>query len=289
MHKYMRAIGFSKDLSRDEQKSLFELILKNPDDVVVWNKRNGVAMSEIEKDVAYNIGVSLRGEGIVGEDFVPEYFFPYIKGTGIKVFNNITVERHAEKESYAGVCEDEHMHLGIIFYLQNAFEYLGSENESVRKKMFNSVSFSGLCVSGKVIMPVAENIKIDNNALAKVKTEMIELAKGGDERVAEAMALEDINEYQQLSKRVMKEDIYSIVEQAFIPYGVECDNYMVIGEIINVTLSENYVTKEKLWVLKVRCRGYDIDICMNKEDLLGEPAVGRRFKGDIWLQGYIDK
>jgi hypothetical protein len=27
---------------------------------------------------------------------------------------------------------------------------------------------------------------------------------------------------------------------------------------------------------------------MNKKDLLGEPAVGRRFKGNIWLQGMID-
>ncbi|MEE1517216.1 MAG: DUF3881 family protein, partial [Lachnospiraceae bacterium] len=30
------------------------------------------------------------------------------------------------------------------------------------------------------------------------------------------------------------------------------------------------------------------DVCINKKDLLGEPEVGRRFKGSIWVQGYIN-
>jgi len=28
--------------------------------------------------------------------------------------------------------------------------------------------------------------------------------------------------------------------------------------------------------------------CINKEDLMGEPGIGRRFKGNIWMQGSID-
>jgi hypothetical protein len=31
-----------------------------------------------------------------------------------------------------------------------------------------------------------------------------------------------------------------------------------------------------------------IDMCINSEDLLGEPAAGRRFRGNIWLQGQLD-
>ena len=30
------------------------------------------------------------------------------------------------------------------------------------------------------------------------------------------------------------------------------------------------------------------DICINYKDLLGEPEVGRRFKGNIWLQGHVN-
>jgi hypothetical protein len=29
-------------------------------------------------------------------------------------------------------------------------------------------------------------------------------------------------------------------------------------------------------------------IAINKADLLGEPAPGRRFKGQIWMQGIAD-
>lgn len=287
MHKYMRAIGFSKKLSRTEQEALFKLILKNPDSVEVWRKPDGTYLSEVEKDITANIGICLRGEGLLGDDFVPEYFFPYVKSLNIKHFNDISVERHADKESFAGICEDEFMHLSIIFYLQNAYQYMDYISETHRKDSFPAVCFSGLCVSGKILFPVCESMKVDNIALSRVKLEMMEQARSGDERAAEAMALDNINEYQQLSKRVMKEDIYSIVDQAFIPYGVECDNYMIIGEIKRVTSLENYVTKEKIWVLSVKCRSFLLEICINHKDLMGEPAVGRRFKGEIWLQGNI--
>lgn len=30
------------------------------------------------------------------------------------------------------------------------------------------------------------------------------------------------------------------------------------------------------------------DVCINIIDLFGEPQVGRRFKGVIWLQGFIN-
>ena len=36
------------------------------------------------------------------------------------------------------------------------------------------------------------------------------------------------------------------------------------------------------------CNGLEFDVCINENDLLGEPQVGRRFKGVIWLQGYIN-
>lgn len=287
MHKYMRAIGFSEKLKRSEQEKLFGLILKNPDDVNFWNRKDGICMSEVEKDIAYNVGICLRGEGTVAKDFVPEYFFPYIKGTNMKSFKEISVERHAEKESYAAVCDDDTINLSLIFYLQNAFEYLGQVDRLKLEKIFPTVSFSGLCVSGKVLFPVSDNLKIDNFALSKVKTEMVELARNGDEQAAEAMAIDNINEYQQLSKRIMKEDVYSIVDNAFIPYGVECDHYLIIGDIKNVSSTENHITKERIWILNVSCRGVMIDVCINSKDLLGEPAPGRRFKGEIWLQGYI--
>ena len=50
---------------------------------------------------------------------------------------------------------------------------------------------------------------------------------------------------------------------------------------------KNIVTGEEICQLTVDCNDMQFDICINKKDLLGEPEVGRRFKGLIWLQGQL--
>jgi hypothetical protein len=30
-----------------------------------------------------------------------------------------------------------------------------------------------------------------------------------------------------------------------------------------------------------------MEVCINKNKLMGEPEVGRRFKGNVWLQGFV--
>lgn len=286
MHSYMRAIGFSKKLNLKEQNSLFELILKNPDEVFEWNKPDGVCFTEVKKDIAYNVGICLRGEGRVGEDFVPEYFFPYIKGQSLNYFDEIGIEKHSDKESFAGICDRKDIGLSMIFYLQNVVEHLCAR-EKTPEKNFRVVSFSGLCIDGKILCPVCEERRVNNSDLVKVRAEMNNMARNGDEKTAEVIALENISEYHQLFRRATREDVYTIVDQAFIPYGVECDIYMIIGNITNVAAVENCITKERLWILNVMCRDMELAICINSCDLLGEPAVGRRFKGEILLQGSI--
>ena len=40
--------------------------------------------------------------------------------------------------------------------------------------------------------------------------------------------------------------------------------------------------------MTLNCNDLIFEMCINQEDLYGEPAVGRRFKGMIWMQGYIN-
>lgn len=47
-------------------------------------------------------------------------------------------------------------------------------------------------------------------------------------------------------------------------------------------------TNEEIYVLMVECSDLVFQIGINADDLLGEPAVGRRFKGIVWLQGYVN-
>ena len=47
------------------------------------------------------------------------------------------------------------------------------------------------------------------------------------------------------------------------------------------------MTNEEVYELRIACNDLEIDVCINTSDLMGEPEVGRRFKGVIWLQGSI--
>ena len=94
--------------------------------------------------------------------------------------------------------------------------------------------------------------------------------------------------YTAISKKIQKEDVFSIVDTSFMPYGVECDQYSILAEILECHLMKNKVTQEEVYIMSLNCNDMIFDLCINKEDLYGEPTVGRRFKGVIWMQGHIN-
>ena len=90
-----------------------------------------------------------------------------------------------------------------------------------------------------------------------------------------------------LSKRIKNEDVFTIVESSFMPYGLESDLYTIVADIIDFKLTKNTLTNEEIYILKLSYNGIIITTAINKADIVGEPLVGRRFKGTIWLQGKI--
>lgn len=79
---------------------------------------------------------------------------------------------------------------------------------------------------------------------ARDRNNLLEAAKKGDEDAMETLTIEDIDLYSQVSRRAMKEDLYSIVDSSFMPCGIECDQYSIIGEITNIETKENRVSGE---------------------------------------------
>ena len=73
-----------------------------------------------------------------------------------------------------------------------------------------------------------------------------------------------------------------------MPYGIENDKYEILGNILDVRELFNYVTMEELYQMEIEANDVIFEVCINKKDLFGEPIVGRRFKGSIWLQGTVD-
>ena len=215
-----------------------------------------------------------------------DYYLPYFQGKQEKLYDMVTVERHAEKESYAGVCDDLSLGVSIIFYVQNVADLLNEQRLNQLSSCTVTLRFSGLSTVGKILLPVIKGMTEEENSDAVLqRTKLIQAARDGDEEAIENLTLEDMDIYSMISRRIADEDVFSIVSTYFMPYGVECDHYSILGEILEYELVENSLTKEKIYVLTVESHDLIFEVCINQRDLLGEPQVGRRFKGVIWLQG----
>ena len=148
---------------------------------------------------------------------------------------------------------------------------------------------TGLAVQGKILLPVRKTPKqLEASRLAATKRgSLLEAAKHGDEDAIETLTIEDIDTYTMVSRRILHEDMYSIIETCFMPCGIECDQYSVIGNILDIEIKQNRITEEDVYCLGLDWNDVIFTVAINKKDLLGEPKVGRRFKGQIWMQGTL--
>ncbi len=84
------------------------------------------------------------------------YYFPYFTGSGITTYADITVERKIEKEQYVGLCEDAKVGISLIFTIQNGIEYMRERKAGFVEGVQTSVTFSGLALSGMILLPVVK-------------------------------------------------------------------------------------------------------------------------------------
>ena len=177
----------------------------------------------------------------------------------------------------------------LIFYLQNVPDYLAVKNNKFYQNQSEGVILGALSTEGKVLLPVnkTEQKNPPTQQNTDERNRLIAEARNGNEDAIENLTLEDMDTYSMISRRVQHEDIMSIVESYFMPYGIESDQYSILGEITDVKLLQNRMTEENVYALDIRCNDMELSLCINQKDLFGEPQVGRRFKGNIWLQGSV--
>jgi len=245
-------------------------------------------LTEIRVETAPGMGLVMVGETDEQGGFKREYYYPYLKSPDLSSDAECSIQRHTEKETYAGLLDEYRVGISLIFYLDNGFEYQERKLDD-NSLQVESVYLAGLCTSGKILLPLHKTKKQIEMArvAAKDRSSLLEAAKNGDEDAMETLTIEDIDMYSQISRRVIKEDVYSIVDSSFMPCGIECDQYAVIGEIVQVEEKVNRVTEEKVYDLTLDCNDMVFHVGVAKQDLMGEPVVGRRFKGQIWMQGTV--
>lgn len=289
MHSYLKAVGFSNIKKRKEIQEIIRDVIKNYDEkVAVENHPDGVFI-EYSKNYGCDCGITVCGQFDEDEKFHVEYYFPFFRGTGITTQENVIVERHAEKESYAGACDDLRIGVTLIFYLQNPAEYMAEHYKGNINAEGQPLTLSGLAKEGMILLPVQkdkEAVMVEKE-LSQNRSHLIAAARNGDEEAIESLTMEDMDTYSMISRRIMTEDVFSIVDSYFMPYGIECDQYSIMGEILDFMTFKNILTGEEICQMTVESNDMQFDVCINRKDLTGELKIGRRFKGIIWLQGQL--
>ena len=285
MHKFLRSIGFSTyRRKRDIERLLASLVPS-----AKWRRiqlDEETNLCELRAEVAPGMGIVMMGEMNEEGAFQCEYYYPYLNSADVSSETDCSIQRHTEKETYAGLLDEYRVGISLIFYLENGYEYRERKIKRMSRTV-ESVNLTGLAAEGKVLLPLHKTRKQIEMAkvAARDRNNLLEAAKKGDEDAMETLTIEDIDLYSQVSRRAMKEDLYSIVDSTFMPSGIECDQYSIIGEITKIDTKENRVTGEKVYDLTISCSDMLFHVGIAQKDLMGEPKVGRRFKGQIWMQG----
>ncbi|MBS5933417.1 MAG: DUF3881 family protein [Clostridiales bacterium] len=289
MHSYLRSVGFSNIKKREDLEQILGMVMAQPTEKYVTSERENYVEAELAKDFSDRLGVAVRGEYDEKGFFHLEHYYPYFKGKLTSIREEVAINKRVDTDAYTGMCDDLRIGVSLIFYLQNVIDYI----DCVQKNRWNGravpIMLTGLATEGKILLGTTKDSNTERNIISdsKQRTQLLAEAKKGNQEAIDSLTIDDIDLYAMVSRRIRYEDIYSIVESTFIPYGSESDNYTIIANIVEVKRLQNEFTNEYIYDLVVECNDIMLEVCINEKDLVGTPEPGRRFKGNIWLQGTI--
>ncbi|WP_044932061.1 DUF3881 family protein [Oribacterium sp. NK2B42] len=288
MHNFLKTIGFSKIQTDMQLEPLLERAVNDKYRTLIINGNEGSVIEQYQLPVAPSMGIAVVGERTPDGVFHRNYYFPYMRSYDGTLTEAGSAERHLEKETYAGVLEDFKSGITLIFYITNSVQLRELQKMEMRVKA-RQAFLTGLACEGKILLPIEK--KEDPEAVKRKSIErrsLFEAARQGDQEAIDTLTETDINMFNELHQRIVTEDLYSIVETTFMPTGVECDIYSILGEIVSLRVKENVYTHENVVDMKISCNDCIFHVAINESDLVGIPAVGRRFKGKIWMQGNLE-
>lgn len=292
MHQYLRAIGFTDPPKRKDIYNFIKEGIEKPTyrAYTTSDTDEDSLLAQYEIEVGPGMGICVCGQFDEGDEFFPEYYYPYLDAERISTTEETTIEKRVDNDSYAGVCDDLRVGLTMIFRLRNSIEYLKNTHVSFAPMESTSVSLSALSLKGSVLLPIykTDSDRRNQKNTAIKRRRLMNAARSGDEDAMKDLTVADMDTYANILSHIQYEDVYSMVESYFMPYGSECELYSVLGEIRDFTIRKNKITNEDIVVMNLDCNGLLFNVGINRKDLYGEPAAGRRFKGSIWLMGRVN-
>ena len=106
MHKFLRAVGFSEYKRKSQIERLLDQAERSVMETRIVQMEDGVTRAQIYTEAGRQIGLSVCGEYNEADQLEREYYFPFLRSVCISTTAPCQIQRHAEKESYAGICEE---------------------------------------------------------------------------------------------------------------------------------------------------------------------------------------
>ena len=215
MHRYLKSIGFTYISNREQLDELLNEVINTPTDEVYIKKSNGDLLVERSKEFGPNIGLAVRGSYDADHKFCMEYYFPYFCGAKLTTEEKVEIERYAEKDAYAAICDEPKVGIPLIFFLQNPIEYY---RETYRKGVSipTSCYLSAMSTEGIIVLPAEqERPKKGGRISRQEKANLISSAREGDEESIESLTIEELDTYSMIARRIQHEDVLTIVDSYF--------------------------------------------------------------------------
>lgn len=291
MHQFLRSIGFHQYRTRQQEQELFQLVCTEPDTSnLLYDAQKECKVAYYAREVAPGMGIVVYGEfeqDEEGDIFYPVFYYPYVKSYRISGYNECDIFRHSSQEDFIANCDDYRFGVTLIFHVINQ----GRLREVQQKAQIGKIRYAltGLSNDGKILMPIFKTQSQIDEAKeeSKKRSHLIERARRGNEDAIEILTMNEMNTFNQMNQMVLQNDLYTLIDSFFMPNGVECDMYSVMGDIRELKRIQNTITKEWVYTMIIECNDVNMRITINEVDLLGIPEIGRRFKGTVWMQGYL--
>ena len=100
MHSFLKAVGFSKVTKREEIKEIILDVIKNYDEKNVVEDHPDGVFAQFSRFYGNDCGITVCGQYDDDNRFHVEYYYPFFRGTGITTQEQVTVERHADKDAF---------------------------------------------------------------------------------------------------------------------------------------------------------------------------------------------
>ena len=73
-------------------------------------------------------------------------------------------------------------------------------------------------MEGKILLPIQKDFRQaeENKRSAINRNRLVAAARNGDEEAMESLTMEDIDTYTMITRRIQKEDVFSIVDSYFM-------------------------------------------------------------------------